>query len=124
MKSAKRQQARTISVHKFGGAALANAQAIESVVALLARTNGMRVIVTSALAGVTDVLLSVARAASTGDLAIAQADARLLHERHLRVIELIDASDAPLRQYIDASFAQTLLNCLLLSITNKHCRHE
>ena len=106
MKSTKRQATRTISVHKFGGAALANAQAIESVVALLSRTNGMRVIVTSALAGVTDVLLSVARAASTGDLALAQTDARLLHERHLRVIELIDASDAPLRQYIDASFAQ------------------
>lgn len=117
MKSSKRQPTRTISVHKFGGAALANAQAIESVVELITRTSGMRIIVTSALAGVTDVLLSVARAAASGDLVLAHTDARLLHERHLRVIELIDPSDAPLRQYIDESFAQ--LAELLVSVAHE-----
>ncbi|MDA1261619.1 MAG: aspartate kinase [Planctomycetota bacterium] len=117
MKSAKRQPTRTISVHKFGGAALANAQAIESVVELITHTSGMRIIVTSALAGVTDVLLSVARAAASGDLVLAHTDARLLHERHLRVIELIDPSDAPLRQYIDESFAQ--LAELLVSVAHE-----
>ncbi len=106
MKSAKRAPAQTISVHKFGGAALANAQAIGCVVELLSHTTGMRVIVTSALAGVTDVLLSVSHAAAAGDLARAHADSRVLHERHLRIIELIDANDMALRQYIDGSFAE------------------
>lgn len=106
MKQSKKIPAKMISVHKFGGAALANAQAIERVVELLARTTGMRVVVTSALAGVTDVLLGVALAAAAGDAPRAHADAHALHERHLRVIELLDANDAVTRKYIDESFAE------------------
>ena len=56
--------ANPISVHKFGGAALANADAIRAVVNILAGASGERVVVTSALAGVTDILLNIARAAA------------------------------------------------------------
>ena len=61
---AMRTIANPISVHKFGGAALANADAIRAVVKILSGTSGERVVVTSALAGVTDILLNIARAAA------------------------------------------------------------
>ena len=107
---------RTISVHKFGGAALTHAQAIESVVALIARCKGARVIVTSALAGVTDVLLSMARSAAIGEIAAAHAEADSLHQRHLRVINAIDATADTTQTYINDSFAE------LKGLLNEICR--
>ena len=87
--------ANPISVHKFGGAALANADAIRAVVNILGKTSGERVVVTSALAGVTDILLNIARAAAKGDLAAANAETDALHERHIAVAKSIDGATTP-----------------------------
>ena len=98
--------ANPISVHKFGGAALANADAIRAVVNILAGTSGERVVVTSALAGVTDILLNIARAAAKGDLAAAHAQADALLERHMSVAKSIDSAATPTLTYIDESFKE------------------
>ena len=60
-------QARSVVVHKFGGAALADAGAIASVVRLLAldRTGTRRVVAASALQGVTDALVITGGVVST-----------------------------------------------------------
>src|SRR3569832_530705 len=80
-------QARSVVVHKFGGAALADAGAIASVVRLLAldRTGTRRVVAASALKGVTDALVGAAGGAAAGDLDGAVATARELRARHLDV---------------------------------------
>ncbi len=96
--------ANPISVHKFGGAALANADAIRAVVNILAGTSGERVVVTSALAGVTDILLNIARAAAKGDLAAAHAQADALLERHVSMAKSIDSAATSTLTYIDESF--------------------
>ncbi|MEI6273218.1 MAG: aspartate kinase, partial [Phycisphaerae bacterium] len=98
--------ANPISVHKFGGAALANADAIRAVVNILAGTSGERVVVTSALAGVTDILLNIARAAAKGDLAAAHAQAEALLERHISVAKSIDGATTSTLTYIDESFKE------------------
>ena len=98
--------ANPISVHKFGGAALANADAIRSVVNILSGTSGERVVVTSALAGVTDILLNIARAAAKGDLAAANAQTDALYERHIAVAQSIDSAAAATLTYIDESFKE------------------
>ena len=96
-----------LAVHKFGGAALTDASAIRRVVALLAEgASGGRVVVTSALSGVTDALLAAATVAATGDAHGAADDARRLRERHHDVARALlegDARDAA-RAAIDASY--------------------
>jgi aspartokinase/homoserine dehydrogenase 1 len=54
-------------VHKFGGASLADASAIRGAVSIIASRPAPRVIVVSALAGVTDLLLEVITLATAGD---------------------------------------------------------
>ena len=103
---AMRTIANPISVHKFGGAALANADAIRAVVNILSGTSGERVVVTSALAGVTDILLNIARAAAKGDLAAANAQTDALYERHIAVAKSIDGAAAATLTYIDESFKE------------------
>ncbi len=60
------KQKRGLEVWKFGGASLADVSAIEKVVGLITRHKGPLVIVASALAGVTDLLLDGAAAATSG----------------------------------------------------------
>ena len=103
---AMRTIANPISVHKFGGAALANADAIRAVVNILSGTSGERVVVTSALAGVTDILLNIARAAAKGDLAAANAQTDALYERHMAVAKSINGAAAATLTYIDESFKE------------------
>jgi aspartokinase len=55
-----------LEIWKFGGASLADAAAIERAAALVAAHGGPLVVVASALAGVTDLLLNGAALASTG----------------------------------------------------------
>src|SRR5215213_8498028 len=91
-------QARSLVVHKFGGAALADAGAIAGVVRLLAldRTGTRRVVAASALMGVTDALVQAAATAASGDLDGALAAARELCARHQGVAtELMLDSPAP-----------------------------
>ena len=51
---------RGLTVHKFGGASLADAKAMKNAIALVRGTPGPAVVVVSALAGVTDALLEAA----------------------------------------------------------------
>jgi aspartokinase/homoserine dehydrogenase 1 len=73
-------------VHKFGGASLADAAAVRGAVAIIASRPAPRVIVVSALAGVTDLLLQVLRLATDGDVAAALAGVGTFRARHLEVL--------------------------------------
>lgn len=76
-----------VIVHKFGGAALADAAAISNVGALLASdtTGDHRLVVTSALQGVTNLLLSAMESATGGREDEARAIVRRLREQHRQV---------------------------------------
>ena len=77
-----------IAIHKFGGAALAGASAIAHVGALLAQPSlERRVVVTSALQGVTDSLLRAVHHATEGDALAAATIARELGDRHASVAD-------------------------------------
>jgi aspartokinase/homoserine dehydrogenase 1 len=69
-------------VHKFGGAALADAEAVTKVVSLIRERRGPQVVVVSALAGITDLLLDLLARAEAGDAAAALAAAREFRSRH------------------------------------------
>jgi aspartokinase/homoserine dehydrogenase 1 len=71
-----------LEVHKFGGASLADPAAIRRAIAILAERPGRRVVVVSAMAGVTDLLLAAAAKAQRGDVASALETATSLRERH------------------------------------------
>ncbi|MFL5614344.1 MAG: aspartate kinase [Gemmatimonadaceae bacterium] len=84
-------------VHKFGGAALSNAEAIRHAVRIIAdRPNRNVVVVASAMGGVTDALLEIATLAKRRDRAgVKRASARL-RDRHVTAATDL-TSDATLR---------------------------
>ena len=86
----------SVVVHKFGGAALADAAAIANVGILLAAdtTKQRRVVVTSALQGVTTQLLAAISRAADGDQATARSIADELRTRHLEVALGVFGDDA------------------------------
>ncbi len=73
----------SLEVHKFGGASLADAAAIRHAVAIIRERSFPRVVVVSAMAGVTDLLLGVAAAAERGQLETAAEAIKILRDRHL-----------------------------------------
>lgn len=79
-------RARRPSVHKFGGAALADAESIRTVVSIVRELPGSPVVVVSALGGITDLLLGLVATAEAGRLDEALADAATFRERHRRVV--------------------------------------
>lgn len=106
MPDERRNSPRAIEVHKFGGAALASASAIGRAVAILQDRPGRLVVTTSALAGVTDALLAIARSASAGDLEGCARDTRELRDRHLRVLSEIDHHAQAARDFVIDQFSQ------------------
>lgn len=76
-------------VHKLGGASLADAPAFRRAVALLREQPKPIVVVVSAMAGVTDALLEIARQAVEGDQASVAAATAALGERHTRIARAI-----------------------------------
>ena len=78
-----------LQVWKFGGASLADAAAIERAAALIAAHDGPLVIVASALAGITDLLIGGAQhaAADTSTRAAGQASALL--QRHRQAVKAL-----------------------------------
>jgi aspartokinase/homoserine dehydrogenase 1 len=83
-----------IAIHKFGGAALAGASAIAHVGALLAEpSDERRVVVTSALQGVTDSLLRAVHCATEGNSRDADTIARELTQRHASVADALVAGE-------------------------------
>ena len=105
-----------IHVHKFGGAALADAAGVARAAGIVGSRRGTpSVVVASALAGVTDALLALVHSAKGGDgqTRSVEVDLSSLRDRHTTVLrELLDTSDAARRleaerDYLDAMF-QTL----------------
>src|SRR5690606_27972122 len=70
------------TIHKFGGAALADAKAIRGAVDILSRQQRPMVVVVSALLGITDHLGSIVRAAELGDLDEVVASCGSFRSRH------------------------------------------
>ncbi|MEA2765881.1 MAG: bifunctional aspartokinase / homoserine dehydrogenase 1, partial [Gemmatimonadaceae bacterium] len=103
-----------IAIHKFGGAALAGASAIAHVGALLAEpSDERRVVVTSALQGVTDSLLRAVHSATEGDSGGADAIAREITERHASVAdELITGKERTALERALAPLAKLLTDNL------------
>ena len=91
---------RVAVVHKFGGAALATAHSLQRAAQLVAtHAEAPGAVVVSALAGVTDTLLEIARRAASPDRDRAPHELGLtiaeLRDRHLRVLdELATGADA------------------------------
>ncbi|HXF25157.1 MAG TPA: aspartate kinase [Gemmatimonadaceae bacterium] len=93
-----------LTIHKFGGAALANADAILTSISLITPVPQdasaspsdahSAVVVTSAFAGVTDALLGIARTASRNAPAQIAAEIERLRARHLEVVDALLAGAA------------------------------
>lgn len=77
------QGKRTPEIHKFGGASLADAAAIAHAARIIAAREGQLVVVVSAMAGVTDALLELARNAAAGNGPKAEAATLALRERYV-----------------------------------------
>lgn len=92
-------------VHKFGGASLADAAAIRGAVAIIRSRPLPRVVVVSALAGITDLLLSVLDCATAGDADAALAAATEFRARHKAAAQALLPTDrrAAVREAIDAA---------------------
>jgi aspartate kinase len=69
-------------VMKFGGTSVRDAEAVRRVAAVVGREKRRRLVVVSALSGVTDALLSLARLVESGDAAKAQEAVQELKRRH------------------------------------------
>ena len=87
-------------VLKFGGTSVADADAITRLVAIVAARRGARTVVVSALAGVTDALLEIARIAPD-DSFQARASLAALVRRHHEVVAAMGAQRSRLDADID-----------------------
>lgn len=98
---------RAPEVHKFGGASLADAKAVKHALDIIASRTTPSVIVVSALAGVTDTLLSLAAAALAGKrgdpTGVAEA-ARLRHREVVTAVIPVAHGRGAIMSDIDASF--------------------
>ena len=110
-------------VWKFGGASLADAASVNRVVAMLRAHQGPLVVVVSALAGVTDLLLDGARRSVAGELEAGTRNAAAYLRMHRRLVEnlvprgaarrrLLLMVDATAREYRDLTRAVASLGDL------------
>jgi len=101
-----RSTTQVITVHKFGGAALADAAAIRAVVSVVASDAAThKVVVASAMLGVTDQLLEIAHRAAAGEKD--QAAIHVLHDRHSAAAQSLlvgGPDDAALKRAISDTF--------------------
>ena len=84
-----------LEVWKFGGASLADAAAVRNAVALVRAHRGPLVVVVSALAGVTDLLLDGARRSVAGDPSRGEGRAATFLRRHRDLAARARAARAP-----------------------------
>jgi bifunctional aspartokinase / homoserine dehydrogenase 1 len=89
-----------LEVWKFGGASLAGPEEIQKAAALIARHDGPLVVVASALAGVTDMLLSGAEHAVGGRPVEASRVAAQFLKRHREVVRALLPSGAARRKLL------------------------
>jgi aspartate kinase len=97
-----------VIVMKFGGTSVKDAEAVRRLASIVAREARPRLVVVSALSGVTDALLALARQAETGDAAGARSAVAELHRRHEAMSVLVRAPErrADLLAAIDALFRE------------------
>jgi aspartokinase/homoserine dehydrogenase 1 len=76
----------SITIHKFGGASLADSAAVAHAVEIAAAQPAGAVVVVSALAGVTDALLDGAKRAAAGDENALQQTSATLGARHREIV--------------------------------------
>ena len=86
-KQAKRSA--SLEIWKFGGASLADAAAVERATKLIRGHRGPLVVVVSAMAGVTDILLGGARAAAQGDTRSGLNAADVFERKNRAVVEAL-----------------------------------
>lgn len=93
-------------VLKFGGTSVADADAIARVAGIVARQRTSKVVVVSALAGVTDRLLGSAALAASGDTAGVAAALRDLRHRHLDLLTALveDRQHAGVQDFVAETF--------------------
>lgn len=111
-----------LEVWKFGGASLADEQGIRCAAAQIAAHRGPLVVVVSALAGVTDLLLTGAQRAAGGDYRSAAAAASAFRAKHVKAARavaqgkarqrLLGAIDDAAREYGDVCKGLSLLGHL------------
>src|SRR3954468_19276085 len=77
----------TIDIHKFGGAAIADAGAIRGVIAIIAGDTSQKVVVASAILGVTNELVVMAHTAANGESVKPAIEA--LRQRHIGVVRAL-----------------------------------
>lgn len=94
-----------LHVHKFGGASLADAAAVGHAAALMAERKGRRLIVASAMGGVTDALLEGSARAARGDGDALRQTAVLLRSRHLDAARML-VKDRPRRAALEQSIVE------------------
>jgi aspartokinase/homoserine dehydrogenase 1 len=102
-----RRKSPQLDVHKFGGASLADAAAVRHAVGIVRDWPRPRVVVVSAMAGVTDQLLAVAGRARRGELAEAGRVIAALREQHLASIRALLPA-GPARVELQTFVAQQL----------------
>jgi aspartokinase/homoserine dehydrogenase 1 len=123
-----RQRARAgrparLEVWKFGGASLADAAAVRNAVSLIKGHRGPLVVVVSALAGITDLLLDAARRSVSGTPEAASAAAAQFLRRHRDLAHalvpagavrnrLLAEADAQAREYREVAHAMAALGDL------------
>ena len=100
-----RQRVRTgrpvrLEVWKFGGASLADATAVRNAVSLVRGHRGPLVVVVSALAGVTDLLLNGARRSVAGEPEAASSAAAQFLRRHRDLAHALVADGPPRRRLL------------------------
>jgi aspartokinase/homoserine dehydrogenase 1 len=109
-----------LEVWKFGGASLADAAAVRNAVSLVRAHRGPLVVVVSALAGVTDLLLEGARRSAAGEPAAGSAAAATFLRRHRDLAHalvpvgaarrrLLASADAQAREYREIAHAMAAL---------------
>ncbi len=113
---------KSLEVWKFGGAALADARAIDRAAQRIAAHTGPLVVVASALGGVTDLLLEGAAHAAAGAMAEADRCAAVVAQRHRAVVKTalrgtagratLRAIDAAVSEYRDVCRAVGVLRHL------------
>jgi aspartokinase/homoserine dehydrogenase 1 len=100
-------------VHKFGGASLRDALAIRRVIEIVSGVPGPRVVVVSAMAGVTDALLDLGARAVAGDAAAARDAAEALEGRHRAAVRAL--VPAPARRVLDGVVRDAFLELVRLT---------
>ena len=85
--SARRDVKRQLEVWKFGGAALADARSFQKAAALVAAHAGPLLIVASAVAGLTDMLLEGAARAASGNTQVPSRVAAGILRRHRQIVK-------------------------------------